>query len=53
MVLDVSFPDSLLGLMKEVFCLRAAGGRQDGDDGAVDEDDEDEHEDKYDEDTHQ
>ena len=45
MVLDVSFPDSLLGLMKEVFCLRAAGGRQDGDDGAVDEDDEDEHED--------
>ena len=49
----MSFPDSLLGLMKEVFCLRAAGGRQDGDDGAVDEDDEDEHEDKYDEDTHQ
>ena len=45
MVLDVSFPDSLLGLMKEVFCLRAAGGRQDGADVAVDEDDEDEHED--------
>ena len=41
----MSFPDSLLGLMKEVFCLRAAGGRQDGDDGAVDEDDKDEHED--------
>ena len=37
--------------MKEVFCLRAAGGRQDGDDVAVEE--EDEHENKDDEDTHQ
>ena len=53
MVLDVSFLDSLLGLIKEVFCLRAAGGRQDGVDVAVGEDDEDEHENKDDEDTHQ
>ena len=39
--------------MEEVFCLRAAGGRQDGDDVAVDEDEHEDEDEDEDEDEHE